>query len=377
MKKFSGKTALKISTTGVKQALFKRRNLWRKASILSLLLAVLLLSNAAFAIVPPNPVNTSSDLNNAVTTLNAASNPATVTFESNLVDLGTLSSALPTLKVNTTFWNTTNPVTITNTTLGATTSLTSTALLTIANNYDFNFNGASNLGLTSGANGDAGNASSLSTGSIQLDPGSSLSVNGGSGTDVSTAGNVGGSGGNASLTSGSVSIDSGTATVLGGTGGYGYGTTGQTEGSGGNATVSLASLNLISNSYYGSSLGRPTTFEVYGGAAVTDYSNANGANGGVGGNSVFTVSGAVSMDSSQLYIEGGSGGDSYSAVGGNGGYAVVNFDSTLTLTANTGTYSYLYIGGGEGGYSDGDGTPNIGGNGGNAALTVSGAVSVD
>jgi autotransporter-associated beta strand protein len=219
--------------------------------------------------------------------------------------------------------------------------------------YGYGFNG-----------GNGGNASVSIGSNLTLTDGASLEVYGGEGDRGGHYNyGTGGSGGSAVLSvAGAVSIDDSAVTVEGGKvyGSYSSGAAGTTEGSGGNAMASLGSLTLTGGSY----------FEEYGGSGGNDRDSANGGNGG---SAVMNVAGSVSIDNSEVDVDGGAGGYSNSANGGNGGNASASIGSNLTLTND----ASLYVAGGDGNYAYGDDGSGLSGSGGSASLVISGAVSMD
>ncbi len=201
------------------------------------LLGILILAGVLLLAVPRTSlaqynVTTADDLNSAVTAINAGAVSASVTFNNTDVDFSTLTSPpLTTLQYDTTLLDGTGSgyVNLTNSTLGATASLNSTALLDVSSNYDVYLYGTGSLGTDGSNNGYAGNAASMSAGSLNLEYNSYLYVYGGSGNDSTGAtGTLGGNGGGASLSvSGAVT---GSSTnefyVYGGNAGSGSGTGG-------------------------------------------------------------------------------------------------------------------------------------------------------
>ncbi len=185
---------------------------------------------------------------------------------------------------------------------------------------------------------------------------------------------IGGNGGTASLPAGgAVSVDSSIVGAVGGSAVSGNGSAGTTEGSGGNASASLGSLTVTSDNYNLNGIGTPSEFLVMGGAGGNE--NDLGS-GGTGGSADLSTSNAVSVDSSSVSVGGGVGGASYGGNGGNGGNASVSIGSDLIETASN-VSSGLNVTGGNSGnniWNYGHGTS---GTAGSAALSVSGAVSVD
>ena len=222
----------------------------------------------------------------------------------------------------------------------------------------------------SGTGGTGGNASVSFGSDLTLTAANGsrgLTLLGGSGAGVNS-GNVGGAGGYADLTvSGAVSADSSSIT-LGGNAGSGNGTVGMTESQGGNASVSLGSLTLTSNQF-GNNLGNPAfgwaRLNITGGQGGADISGA--AVGGAGG-SVSLMAGPVSVDTSDIVLQGGNAGSfGYGPSGtkeGSGGNASANLgDLTVTSSGwnSYGGFSNIQIYAGNGGN---DNAQALGGEGG-------------
>ncbi len=204
MKKFSVISAPKTATTGVEILVLKQKKFQGFKRPLFLLLILAFVAKGVFAIAP-NPVNNGSDLNTAVTAINAGGAPSTITFESSPIDLSGLT--LPTLGQNVLIWNFGSaPVTLLNST-GAAVSFISSAQLTLDNDVNLSLSGGTSLGLLGNGNGLSGTSALLNTGSFQQNSGSALFVLGGNGTAVTTIGNISGNGCAAILkVSGSVSL---------------------------------------------------------------------------------------------------------------------------------------------------------------------------
>ena len=185
---------------------------------------------------------------------------------------------------------------------------------------------------------------------------------------------VGGNSGNAGLAvTGPVSVDSSYFEVEAGNAYGGNGTAGVTEGLGGSAWVSVGSLTLTSNNYYnGKGYGQYTDFYVFGESGGSDSNLAAVCNGG---GATLLSAGAVSMDSSQIYVESGSGGSSNGANGGNGGNALVVLVGGLNASSTYTTSNFTVMGGNGG--SNNNGGPGLGGNGGDASLAVAGTGQLD
>ena len=202
-----------------------------------------------------------------------------------------------------------------------------------------------------------------------------FNITGGAGSDnhyLNTAG-IGGQG--ALTVSGSVSMDSSVANIYGGGGGS---TDNVTGGDGGNAWATIGSNFTMTANKAGSN------FIIAGGNAGDDLSYYSPGVAGLGGAATLGVGGAVSMDSSGLYVAGGSGGYGYgenSEVEGAGGNALMSANQ-LVITSNQyqatgltlGSQSFVGVYGGSG---SSDGNNGDSGPGGDAAVSINGAVSMD
>ncbi len=186
---------------------------------------------------------------------------------------------------------------------------------------------------------------------------------------------AGGNGGDATLWTSDPTIDSSTVTVEGGYGGGSYATNG---GNGGNAWVSLGGPLALTSTY------QTASFAVTGGEGGDNYWEYGQGLSGSGGNASF-MAGAVSMDSSILYVNAGDGYYGYGNAGTtetSGGQGWVSIGS-LTMTSNNyyaglgnGTYAYFEDYGGTGSGDNENGSAN-GGLGGDAVFISSGPVSLD
>jgi len=256
--------------------------------------------------------------------------------------------------------------------------------LTVANTLLMD---GSNLNVTGGGTGygngadssvteGAGGNAVVSTGTLTMTAlngtPSVININGGTGLSDYGLAN-GGNGGDADLSAvGSVSVDSSNGSLTGGTGGTSSSANG---GNGGNANFSSGSFTLTSSTSNVSSL------HLAGGSGAGNNNSAPGLSGS--GGSATLSSGAVSVDSSNVYVLGASGGTGYGTAGAtetSGGNAEVTVGS-LSLTSNAhgadntiGSISNFQV---QGGYGSNDNGSANAGNGGNAGLSASGAVSVD
>ncbi len=232
--------------------------------------------------------------------------------------------------------------------------------------------GGSGGNIASGNGGKGGDATAVLGTSLDMVADNSdtgFSVLGGKGGQTNGSG-VGGAGGEAVLTvASSVSADTSQVNILGGNANSGYGSSGVTEMAGGDANASLGSMNLTSNLYYGNpgAYTGPAALNLTGGNGGYD---SNAGNGGQGGSASLTVSGGFSIDSSQVGLRGGVGGNVSSGTGGQGGNAWVSIGTDLTLGSTYGSSGMNLYGGGGGSSSSG-----VGGAGGDATLLVSGAFS--
>ncbi len=230
-------------------------------------------------------------------------------------------------------------------------------------------------GYSESANGGNGGNATLNIGSNLTMTGnnrySELNIEAGEGGENSDdyGFGVSGKGGDATLNvAGAVSMDNADIYIYSGEGNEGYGLAGQTNGAGGNATMTVGS-NLTLTDYEDSSY---LELDAYDGGYDYNYGN-----GGAGGNATLTVGKAVSMDSSEIDLYGGSGGSADGGNGGNGGNATMTVGSNLSLTnIYEDGASSIYIEAGDGGYNDYD-ELGISGKGGDATLNVAGAVSMD
>ena len=102
----------------------------------------------------------------------------------------------------------------------------------------------------------------------------------------------------------------------------------------------------------------------------------NLGDGGSGGNGNLLVTGVVSMDSSDLTLEGGAGNLSEAGNGGNGANASLSSGNLSITSSYHSVVSSLYISGGMAGGNNDELASGLSGNGGSAILT-SGVVSVD
>ncbi|HUO57170.1 MAG TPA: autotransporter domain-containing protein [bacterium] len=231
----------------------------------------------------------------------------------------------------------------------------------------------------SGNGGNGGNASVSIGGNLDitsLDYETELNIYGGTGGGAyyDTYPGVSGNGGNASLAvAGAANVDSSVVTILGGDAAYeSFGDVGMTQGRGGDATASLGSLSLTSENYFhGTEEGTYAELNVIGGDGGNDdpYGGGDGyGNGGDGGNASLTSTGAVSIDSSSVSIQGGEGGYADSGNGGNGGNASLSSGDMSLIGYNW--YSYIDVFGGDGGDNGNDYAGGNGGDGGNASLTA-------
>ncbi len=240
-------------------------------------------------------------------------------------------------------------------------------------------NGWGSIGETQGSGGNTtASLSSLVMTSIQYEsmpisevPSSFSLMGGGGGADLNQ-GN-GGNGGSVSLmVSGTLTVDSSALSVTGGSGGNSVSAAG---GNGGIAAVSLGSGFALT-----SGLGQ-ASFGVNGGQGGVNTGSGSGA-GGAGGDGTWTAAGAVSVDSSSLQIVGGYAGSGFGSSGvteGAGGNAADTL-SSLTLTSvahsnnsSVGTVASLTVAGGNGGA---DNYLGNGGRGGDAALSITGALTL-
>ncbi len=232
-----------------------------------------------------------------------------------------------------------------------------------------------------GNSGNGGNAWTSIGGSLNVASTYNTSdfyVNGGGDGYVYNLGGANGVGGNGGgtglIVDGAVSVDSSRIEWEAGSSSNGNGTVGVTEGSGGDAWVSVGSLSVASENYYnGLGHGQYTDIYLYGGSGGSDSDLGAGGNGG---GATLLSAGGVSIDSSELQLEGGSAGSANGANGGSGGNGLLatNSNFTLTSTYNTGD---LYLYSGNGGSNSGNNGSGLGGGSGSAGLWVSGAVSVD
>ena len=300
--------------------------------------------------------------------------------------------------------------------------------------------GNSGFDNSSGDAGFGGNASVFVGTDLILDNSSALHLVGGKGGNSEDGlGGAGGSA-NLTVT-GLWSLDNSTANVVGGGAGYGYGLDGTVEEKGGNAWVFLGGLTLTNGSAlsvlggvggedeYSEDLdavggdGGSASLAVAGTALLDDSSlkinggmgsssqNANGGKGGDvsvsignnltlvndsdltmigadagkgsfagysgvggdGGSATLAVAGAVSLDSSKVSVSAGGANTGWGlsgTTGGKGGNASVSIASSLTV--NNGSSLELFSGVG----SEDDNFAG-GGDGGEALLTVTGAVLLD
>jgi len=184
---------------------------------------------------------TSDDLNNAITNVNTGGVPAILQFNTNSLDLSTLSSTLGTLGFATTWQDLTgnNYLTFTKPILGAQAGLVSTALIEFSSSYAITVTGAGTWGADGSGNGLTGNTSFLNAGSLQLDNNSQLTLNGGAGNDAIGTG-AGGTGGDTNLTvTGGVSMTASSIQLNAGIGGNANDVAGGNGGPGGGSERSV------------------------------------------------------------------------------------------------------------------------------------------